>query len=114
MGLDWGGVWHVAQITLFLVAFTSALVMLLFFLPAWTGRRFRMAADTWPSWRSARNALGFYLGAAILGWLWVDLVLSMVNRGFQPAHVPVSIIWTLACAPAFFEAKRKNLAGNYV
>lgn len=107
MSLDWGGVWFAAWTTAKLLAWLTLMGYLALFMPASTGRRFRVAADHWPSRRALWSVVGFYLGATCLAIWWVRLASAFVMLGVNPGTVFFLLISLLLTAPAFFEAKRK-------
>lgn len=107
MDLDWGGVWFAVWTTAKLLAWLTLMGYLALFMPAWTGRCFRVAADQWPSRRALASVLGFYLGTTLLAIWWARLAAAFVVLGVNPGTAFFLLVSVLLTAPAFFEAKRK-------
>ena len=68
MGPDWTAVWFALWTTVAFAGWLAVLACTAFLLPTWTGRRFRAAADAWPSRRAGLNVVGFYFGVCVLAW----------------------------------------------
>lgn len=88
------------------VVFLALLGCVMFLLPAWTGRRFRAAADTWASGRSVLNMLGFYLGVYVLARWWALLLSVVVVHGVDISAVFMLVMSALLTVPAFLQARK--------